>query len=182
MKYFVALVSGLCLAMPALAAKPDLNSFEDVRFEHHADAAHGFAIDYPYLWNIQKPTRPGEVFSVADPGRMPSLIISVRKRMDAVPFQQSAVVAASALGKDVKIISNRETGLGSVAAQEAVAEWILPYGRGIKMRTMMVSVYRGDEWILIAGNDAQAETGFVEDLIEAIYSTQILTPAQGDDR
>lgn len=167
----------------ASASPPDLSHFEDVRFEKHVDEARGITIDYPYLWGHQAKRSKDEIFRVADRRRIPSLAISVRPRIPALPFNQSAAAAAKAMDADAKILSHREIDLGGTPAWEATADWVLPIYGGLKLRSVMISVYRGDEWIIISGTDGPTVDGIYPLLAEALQSARISAASQtGEDK
>lgn len=180
----VALVAAMCAPLTAWAAKPDLSHYEDVQFEKHVDAAHGIAINFPWLWAAQAKRSKEEIFRVADRRQLPSLAISVRPRIPALPFNQSAAAATKSLGKDVKILNHREIDLGGTPAWEATADWVLPIYGGLKLRSVMISVYRGDDWIIISGTDGRTVDGIYPMLAEALLSARISEPAgqEGDDQ
>lgn len=166
------------------AATPDLAVFKDVQFEEYSDVARGITIDYPYLWSAQKKRSKQEIFRVADRRQLPSLAISVQPRMDALPFNQSATAATQALGSDVKILSHKEIDLGGTPAWEVTADWVLPIYGGLKLRSVLISVYRGDEWIIISGTDGRTVDGLYPLLAEALQSARFSAPAaqKGDDQ
>lgn len=180
----VALVAAMGAPLAAGAAKPDLTRFEEVKFEKHVDEARGVTINYPYRWSHQKKRSKDEIFRVADRRQLPSLAISVRPRIAALPFSQSAAAAAKALDSDAKILSHREIDLGGTPAWEATADWVLPIYGGLKLRSVMISVYRGDEWIIISGTDGPTVDGIYPLLAEALQSARISATASqtGEDK
>ena len=174
----LTLVCMLGLLLPSSAMAVDLNTFKDVQFETHVDRVHGIAIEYPYLWGTQPKRSKNEIFRVADQRQLPSLAISIQPRLADLSLSQSAAAATQALGKDVTILSNKEIDLGGTPAWEVTVDWVLPIYGGIKLRNVMISVYRGDEWIVITGTDGRTVDGLYPQLVEALRSARLIEPTQ----
>lgn len=151
-------------------AAPDLTTFKDVQWESFAYHAPELSLNYPYAWEASKPERPGEVFVAAARARVPNLRVSVLDRPAGLTLESSALTAARQLNAGFTLESERTVDLGGTKARVVIGRWVFPAGDGVPLRTMVVSAFTGDRWVLLLATDGATRDGLAPALERAAMS------------
>lgn len=171
-------VTGLALALALLSvpattlagAPGDLATFQDVRWETYVHRAPDFTLQYPYEWEMSKTERPGEVLSAHAESKAPGVSVSVLPRPNGLALETSAITAARQLNPGVVVESERNVNLGGTPARVLVARWVAPFGAGVSLRTMVVSVFVDQQWVLLFATDGATREGLLPALEQSALS------------
>ena len=172
----LAAMAGLAIAAVALSPSAALGTgeaisrFEAVQTETYRHTHPGFTLQYPYELRTSTPTRKGEVFSASGPSRVPSLNVMVLPRPADLPLAQAAQAAAKQLAPNGTIKAQRAVDLGGVAGEELVLEWSMPVGMGVELRSVQVSAFHGDAWVVATVTDGRAGDAMAAPLSAAANS------------
>lgn len=150
----------------------DLSHFEEVTTTTLGVPALGLEFEAPYKWGPQPPRLPGQIANFHDGNLIPSLGVSTPKRVEGLPLEASAMAVAQSFGSSVQILSEGPVDLGGVPARQAIFNWHLPVGFGVDLRTLVLSVYQGDQWIVVSVTDGQIGSDFREELSAVAQSVR----------
>jgi hypothetical protein len=162
------------LTLSAGATKP-IDTFEDVQTTTYRHAKPDFTLQYPYELRSATPSRKGEVFSAAGPARAPALNVMVLPRPGELTLAQAAQVAAKQLAPNGTIKAQQSVDLGGVPGEQVTLEWSMPIGMGVDLRSMQVSAFQGDAWVIVTVTDGRmGDTlqGTLRDTVNSLRFTQ----------
>lgn len=161
-------------AMPvvtlATGASTPLNSFVEVQTETYRHEGPDFSLQYPYELHTAAPSRKGEVFSAAGPGRTPALNVMVLPRPPGLTLEQAAQAAAKQLAPNGTIKAQQAIDLGGVPGEQVTLDWSVPIGMGVDLRSMQVSAFHGDAWVIVTLTDGRVGDGVAPPLVAAAGS------------
>jgi hypothetical protein len=161
-------------AMPvvtlATGASVPLNSFVEVRSETYRHEKPDFSLQYPYELHTTAPSRKGEVFSAAGSERTPALNVMVLSRPPDLTLEQAAQAAAKQLAPNGTIKAQQPIDLGGVPGEQVTLDWSVPIGMGVDLRSMQVSAFHGDTWVIVTVTDGRVGDAVAPQLAEAVGS------------
>lgn len=168
----VRAILGLLVLAPTLAvsAASLLDSFVDVQWETYRHTAPNFSVQYPYALHAATPSRPGEVFTAAGPTRVPSVSVTVLPRQAGMTLDQAAQAAAKQLAPNGTVKAPQPVDLGGVPGVAVAIEWSVPIGSGVDLRTLQVSAFDGDSWVIVTGTDGRVGETLDPQLLQAVTS------------
>jgi hypothetical protein len=142
----------------------------DAAWETYRHRAPDFSLRYPYTYHATESAGPGQIFIASDALRVPSIAVSLMPRVEGLALGQSTSAAAKRVSPGAKVISERDTDLGGVPARVATLEWTAPFGLGVELRTMLVSAYVADQWIVVSATDGVTKGPLLPELETAAMS------------
>ena len=166
---------GLALVLSALGAcatgadRVDTAS-TDLAWETYRHDGPQFSLRYPYGYHATESRGPGQIFVASDALRVPSISVSLMPQVQGLALDQSAAAAAKRVSPDAKVTSERDVDLGGVPARAATLEWSAPFGLGVELRTLLVSAYVGDQWVIVSATDGVTKGPFLPELEAAAMS------------
>jgi len=139
----------------------------------YVNTSPAFSVSYPSQWLEKAPaSQLGYVFRAETSEGFPSFNILLIKDIP-MPLEDSTklyISRISMIGKDVKLISDKETKLeDGNTAKEAEIEWINETGK--KLNTLSLTVKKEDNWITIILTNDKGRID--EDLRKIAYSLRI---------
>lgn len=161
-------------AMPvvtlATGTSAPLNGFVEVQSETYRHEKPGFSIQYPYEMRATAPSRKGEVFNAAGPARAPALNVMVLPRPADMTLAQAAQAAAKQLAPNGTIKAQQAIDLGGVPGEQVTLDWSMPVGMGVDLRSMQVSAFHDDVWVIVTVTDGRVGESLTQPLAEAAGS------------
>ncbi len=166
------LIAATAVLIPVLAlgTGSPINTFEDVQTTTYRHAKPDFTLQYPYALRTTTPSRKGEVFSAAGPQRAPALNVMVLPRPPELTLAQAAQAAAKQLAPNGTIKAQNSVDLGGVAGEQVTLDWSMPVGMGVELRSMQVSAFHGDVWVIVTVTDGRVGDGVQVALSTAVNS------------
>jgi hypothetical protein len=147
-----------------------INTFQDVRVETYSHTKPDFSLSYPYDLRESAPSRKGEVFAAAGPARAPSLNVMVLPRPPGLTLTQAATAAAKQLAPNGTVKAQQVIDLGGTPGERVTLDWSMPVGKGVDLRSLQVSAFTGDAWVIVTATDGRVGDGLSAELTEAVES------------
>jgi hypothetical protein len=165
---------GLLVLTPAVAlgAASLLGTYADVPWETYTHTAPEFSVQYPYELHTAPPSRPGEVFSAAAAGRIPAMNVMVLPRPAGLSLGDAAQAAARQFAPNGTILAQDAVDLGGTEGQATTVEWSVPLGAGVDLRSLQVSAFQGDSWVIVTVTDGRVGAAVDPALVEAATSVR----------
>lgn len=165
---------------PGLVGAADvapIDQFEEVVVATYTHSAPDFSLQYPYTLRASPPIRKGEVFNAAGPNRAPSLNVMVLPRPAELTLAQAALAAAKQLAPNGTVKAQRTIDLGGTPGEEVTLDWSMPIGMGVDLRSVQVSAFNGDAWVIVTATDGRVGESLSAELTAAVNSLRF-TPAK----
>ena len=163
------LLATLCFAnllAGSAAAEVDLTDYQDdpqVRFTF-AD----FTMSYPANWSLAEATPP-MILYVEARSRLPAMRVMVLDEPFWLPLNfatRAASTALSDLGRDIEFKGERVEDWAGLPVNVGEVHWTMNMGLGLPLRSLFVSTFRDDKWILINMITGPGDGPFPEHLLE----------------
>jgi hypothetical protein len=165
-----ALIAAVAPVATGAADATTLTSFTEVQSETYRHPQPAFSIHYPYELRTTAPTRKGEVFAAAGPSRVPALNIMVLPRPADMPLPQAAQSAAKQLAPNGTIQNQTAVDLGGVPGEQVTLDWSMPIGMGVDLRSVQVSAFHDDTWVIVTVTDGRVGDALPPQLVDAADS------------
>jgi hypothetical protein len=161
----------------AFGAPPALTSFKDVEWETYVHPEPAFTLQYPYAFRVDTPDRPGQLFFAHGASRSPGITVSRLERPAGLSLDDSALTAARQLNANFVVESRRELKLGELPARAVVGRWTAPIGAGIPLRSLVISAFVDQHWMVVFATDGVASGGLLPELGRSALSIRFGTTA-----
>lgn len=167
-----ALLAATVVLIPALALATQwpLATFQDVQTTTYQHEKPAFTLQYPYGLRTTPPSRKGEVFNAMGPGRAPALNVMVLPRPPDLTLAQAAQAAAKQLAPNGVIKAQQSVDLGGVPGEQVMLDWSMPIGMGVDLRSMQVSAFHDDVWVIVTVTDGRVGDGVQTALSNTVNS------------
>jgi hypothetical protein len=167
-----ALLTAAVVLIPALslATQSQLATFQDVQTATYRHEKPDFTLQYPYDLRSAAPSRKGEVFSAAGPGRAPALNVMILPRPPELSLAQAAQAAAKQLAPNGTIKAQQSVDLGGVPGEQVTLDWSMPIGMGVDLRSMQMSAFNGDAWVIVTVTDGRVGDALPATLRDTVNS------------
>jgi len=163
----MTIVTGYLWGLLAAGATLESNEFQSVQWETYYEPRAGISIDYPYDWTVRSGVLRDESFYASDATLLPSVSIAVHPLpadADLVSLDAKAVAQFGAAGRMVKV---EEGDIDGVPVRVIDVNWGLPLGSGLALRSRVVSMLRGPNWVLIRASDGIPVDGALLGLLQS---------------
>lgn len=166
------LIAATVVLIPALAlgTGSPIGTFADIHSATYHNTKPDFTLQYPYALRTATPSRKGEVFSAAGPERTPALNIMVLPRPGDLTLAQAAQVAAKQLAPNGAIKAQQSVDLGGVPGEQVTLDWSMPVGMGVDLRSIQMSAFHDDVWVIVTATDGRVGDGVQATLSDAVNS------------
>ncbi len=158
------------VASAAVGTNTAINSFIEVQSESYRHEKPDFSLQYPYELRATTPSRKGEVFSAAGPSRAPALNVMVLPRPADLTLAQAAQAAAKQLAPNGTIKAQHAIDLDGVPGEQITFDWSMPVGMGVELRSMQVSAFHDDAWVIVTITDGRVGNDLPPQLAKAAGS------------
>ncbi|MDH3641846.1 MAG: hypothetical protein OES38_07100 [Gammaproteobacteria bacterium] len=148
------------------AAEVDLTDYQDdaqVRF-----AFEHLTLSYPATWSLADATPP-MVLYVEARSRLPAMRVMVLDEPFWLPLNfatRAASTALNDLGRDIELKGEQVEDWNGMRVNVGEVHWTMNIGLGLPLRSLFVSTFHNDKWILLNMITGPGEDEFPESLLE----------------